>query len=146
MTATGGGLPTARQSATAYPAYASQALAATEPWIAEHPELLTRYIGALLRALRWIYDPAARPAVEALIATETGLGVSPADAASALAAFTDPARGLVSMRRLDDAGIAQVIALRARYGARAVDLGKPDGLPRPTLVSARGAAMPGSWS
>lgn len=113
-------------STTTYPAYASQALAAPEPWVAQHPELLTRYITALLRALRWIYDPANRAAAEALIATEPALGVAPAAAAHALAAFVNPLTGFGQDAALFDAGLAQVIALRAQYGApTALPLGAP---------------------
>jgi ABC-type nitrate/sulfonate/bicarbonate transport system substrate-binding protein len=78
-------------SVTAYSAYASQALAGLQAWAAERPELLTRYITALLRALRWIYNPATRAEVETLIASEAAaLGVAPSAAAQALVAFTAP--------------------------------------------------------
>jgi ABC-type nitrate/sulfonate/bicarbonate transport system substrate-binding protein len=119
-----GCLPLASSTIT-YPAYASQTLAALAPWIAEHPELITRYITALLHALRWIYDPANRFPVEAIIAAESALGVPAPHAASALAAFTDRTVGFGIDAPLDDAGLAQVIALRARYGVSTTPLGSP---------------------
>lgn len=112
-------------SVEAYPAYASQALAATEPWIASHSDLVSRYIRAWLRALRWIYDPTARPAVEALLAEEPALGLAGVAPARAYDAFTHPRDGYGERAILDDAGLAQVIALRARYGAPATPLGSP---------------------
>ncbi len=114
----------ARSSAT-YPAYASQALAATAPWVAAHSDLVTRYIGALLSGLRWIYDPTARPAVEARLAEETALGLAGVAPGRAYDAFTHPRDGYGERALLDDAGLAQVIALRARYGASATPLGAP---------------------
>lgn len=116
--------PLASSSAT-YPAYASQALAATAPWVTAHSDLVVRYISASLRALRWIYDPASRAAVEALLAEETALGLAGVAPARAYDAFTHPRDGYGEFAILDDAGLAQVIALRARYGAPASPLGAP---------------------
>lgn len=112
-------------STTAYPAYASQTLAATEPWVAAQSNLVTRYIGALLGALRWIYDPASRPAVEELLAEEAALGLAGVAPARAYAAFTHPRDGFGERAILDEMGLAQVIALRARYGVPAMPLGEP---------------------
>ncbi len=133
-------------SRTAYPAYASQALSATEPWIAAHGDLVTRYTGAWLRALRWIYDPAARGAVEALLAEEAGLGLAGVAPARAYAAFTHPRDGYGERAILDDTGLAQVIALRARYGAPARPLGAPAEYCDLRWYERAVAGMPGSWS
>lgn len=114
-------------SLAAYPAYASQALAATEVWLAAHGETAIRYIGAFLRALRWIHDPAERAAVEALLAAEPALGLAGVDPARAYAAFTDPRDGFGERAALYPSGLAQVIALRARYGVSATPLSAPDG-------------------
>jgi ABC-type nitrate/sulfonate/bicarbonate transport system substrate-binding protein len=112
-------------SVTTYPAYASQALAATAPWLAAHGDLITRYIGAVLRALRWIYDPDTRPAVEALLAQEPTLGLAGVAPADAYNAFTHPRDGFGVRAMLDEAGLAQVIELRSRYGAVSSPLGAP---------------------
>jgi ABC-type nitrate/sulfonate/bicarbonate transport system substrate-binding protein len=124
LVAARGCLPLA-SSTTTYPAYASQALAATEPWITAHSDLITRYISAWLRALRWIYDPAERSAVEALLASDPALGLSGVEPAHAYTAFTHPRDGFGERAILEDAGLAQVIELRARYGSVAKPLGAP---------------------
>lgn len=112
-------------SVGAYPAYASQALAATQPWVETHGDLVRRYIGALLRALSAIYDPDMRPEIEALLVEESALGLGTLPAADAYAAFTDPRHGFGRTAELDPAGLAQVIALRARYGGAGAVLGEP---------------------
>lgn len=119
-----GCLPLA-SSVTTYPAYASQALAATAPWITTHGDLVPRYIGAVLRALRWIYDPARRHAAEALLAEEPTLGLAGVAPAHAYNAFTHPRDGFGVRAALDGAGLAQVIEMRARYGAVSTPLGAP---------------------
>ena len=120
------GCHTLATSTTVYRAYASQALAATDAWIAAHGELITSYITALLEALAWIYTPSERAEVEALLAAESGLGVGGGvSAAQAYAAFTDPQVGFGREATLDEVGLAQVIALRAHYANLAVTLGQP---------------------
>lgn len=119
-----GCLPLAR-SVTTYPAYASQALAATTAFLNSQGATVTRYIGALLSALRWIHEPAARQEVEALLAAEPALGLETASPARAYEAFTDPQRGYGARAALDDAGLAQVIALRSRYSLPGLSLGAP---------------------
>ncbi|MDE3228800.1 MAG: ABC transporter substrate-binding protein, partial [Chloroflexota bacterium] len=90
----GKGCQTLATSIEAYPAYTSQALAATRDWAEAHGELVTRYIGALLDALSWLHTPGERAAVETLLAGEPALGVGgEVSAAQAYAAFTDPTLG-----------------------------------------------------
>jgi ABC-type nitrate/sulfonate/bicarbonate transport system substrate-binding protein len=112
-------------STSAYPAYASQALAVLPTFVRTMSDAVTAYIAALLRALRWIHDPTNRPAVTALIAADADLGALTLDPAATLAAFTDPTTGYGVLAPLGDAGLAQVIALRARFGAPALPLGLP---------------------
>ncbi|HEY7850706.1 MAG TPA: ABC transporter substrate-binding protein [Ktedonobacterales bacterium] len=113
-------------STDAYSAYASQALAGARDWVATHSDAVTRYIAALLAALRWLHTPAERAAVEALLAAEPALGAADVSPAQAYAAFTDPVVGFGREAALDAAGLAQVIALRARYGgAPTAALGQP---------------------
>ncbi len=112
-------------STVAYPAYASQALAGTDAWVEAHGDSVLRYIRALLTALRWIYSPATRADVEALLASEPSFGLAGVSAASAYSAFTDPRHGFGETAALDDAGLAQVLALRARYDQHHVPLGLP---------------------
>lgn len=123
----GNGCRALATSTGTYPAYASQALAATREWVEAHSELATRYIGALLAALAWLHTPSERVMVEELLAEEPALGVGgEVSAVQAYAAFTDPALGFGRTAALSEAGLAQVIALRARYAdGAAASLGQP---------------------
>ena len=112
-------------STAAYLAYSSQALAALPAFAAAAPDAVTSYIAALLRALRWIYEATNQSGAVALIVNDPDLGASGLDPTEALAAFTDPATGYGELAPLDDAGLAQVIALRGRYGAPGLFLGAP---------------------
>ncbi len=112
-------------STDAYATYASQALAGVRGWVEAHGDTVTRYIGALLAALDWLYTPSERPAVERLLAEEPALGLGGVAPAQAYAAFTDPQVGFGRTATLDMAGLAQVIALRARYVSKPVALGQP---------------------
>ncbi|HEX8983536.1 MAG TPA: ABC transporter substrate-binding protein [Ktedonobacterales bacterium] len=112
-------------STEAYAAYASQALAGMRGWVETHGDVVTRYIGALLAALDWLYTPSERPAVERLLAEEPALGLGGVAPAQAYAAFTDPQVGFGRTAALDIAGLTQVITLRARYGSKPVALGQP---------------------
>ena len=105
-----------------YPAYASLATAATRPWALAHGDVITRYVAAILQALRWVYDPANASAAQALIRDEPALGgLDDATAARAYADFIAPATGFGRDAALDMAGLRQVIALRATYAAPAQD-------------------------
>jgi ABC-type nitrate/sulfonate/bicarbonate transport system substrate-binding protein len=112
-------------SADAYPAYASQATAVCAPWLAAHQDAVQRLLVAELAALRWIFDLRRRAAVEALLTTEPVFGIDAALAAQAYDAFTDPAAGFGRDAALDDAGLAQVIALRQAYMPTARGLESP---------------------
>lgn len=112
-------------STAAYAAYASQALASAHIWVEAHGDIVTRYIAALLAALAWLYTPAERERVEALLLAEPALGLGEASAAQAYEAFTDPQVGFGREATLETAGLAQVIALRARYGSSGATMGQP---------------------
>lgn len=105
-----------------YPAYASQTLAATRAWAEAHGDLARRYIGALLHALRVLYDPGQRAQVETILREEAGLGLDGLPVAEAYDSFTDAGRGYGREAALDPVGLAQVIALRARWGVEGVRL------------------------
>ena len=112
-------------STACYPAYASLATAAVEAWIAVHTAEVTRYITALLAALRWIHAPGHAAAVRDLLQREPALALDAAKAALAYRQFTDPAAGFGIDARLDDAGLRQVIELRAAYATPPRPLGAP---------------------
>jgi len=100
-----------------YPAYASLATAGIETWIEQHSDVVTSYITAYLEALRWIYDPAHAIDVQAIMQHEPSLGLDASLAPSVYAAFVDPRSGFGQDAMLDDAGLQQVIDLRATYAS-----------------------------
>lgn len=108
-----------------YAAYASLATAATVAWLAGHGDEVTRYIAAVLEALRWLYDPAHALAAQELLHAEPALGLDAPTAAHAYAAFVDPHGGYGVDAPLDDAGLRQVIDLRAAYANPPRPLGAP---------------------
>lgn len=113
-------------STSVYPAYTSQALAGERGWVEAHGDEVTAYIAALLAALDWLYTPAQRAEAEALLAAEDALGAADVAPALTYAAFTDLQVGFGRLATLSEAGLAQVIALRARYGdLPAAALGQP---------------------
>lgn len=109
-----------------YAAYASGSTAGVQSWIDAHAETVTRYIEAVLLALRWLYDPAHAQAAQELMRKEPSLGVAPNLIARAYAAFVTPGIGFGRDAALDEHGLRQVIALRARFGTPGVRLGQPD--------------------
>ena len=108
-----------------YRAYASLATAGTQTWVEAHSDAVIRYLAALLRSLRWIYDPIHALAAQSILRAEGALGLDAAPAARAHAAFVAPATGFGVEARLDAAGLQQVIALRATYGNPPRPLGEP---------------------
>jgi ABC-type nitrate/sulfonate/bicarbonate transport system substrate-binding protein len=100
-----------------YPAYASLATAAIQTWIERHSDEVTGYISAYLQALRWIYDPAHVNYVQAIMQNELSLGLDSSLTPSVYAAFVDPGSGFGQNAMLDDAGLQQVIELRATYAS-----------------------------
>ncbi len=104
-----------------YPAYASLATAATATWIAAHADVLIRYITAIRQALRWLYETENTDRVQALMLNNASLALPAALAKRAYAAFIDPLSGFGVAGKLDEAGLSQVIAIRARYEGYAQD-------------------------
>lgn len=100
-----------------YPAYASLATASTRTWIEKHTDEVTHYISAYLQALRWLYNPVHTTEAQMIIQTEPSLGMDASIAPLAYAAFVDPKTGFGMDGILDDAGLQQVIDLRATYGS-----------------------------
>ena len=98
-----------------YPAYASLATAGIQTWIEKHIDVVTSYITAYLKALRWIYDPAHAIDVQAIMQNEPSLGLDASIASNAYTAFVNPKTGFGINAILDDAGLQQVIKLRTTY-------------------------------
>ena len=100
-----------------YPAYASLATAGNQSWIEQHNDILTNYITAYLKALRWIYDPIHANDVQAIMQNEPSLALEASLASYVYAAFVDPICGFGQNAILDDAGLKQVLDLRAAYAS-----------------------------
>ncbi len=100
-----------------YPAYASLATAGIQTWIEQHIDVVTSYIRAYREALRWIHDPIHAINVQAIMQNEPSLGLNASLAPSVYAAFVDPRSGFGQSAMLDDAGLQQVIDLRATYAS-----------------------------
>ncbi|HEU5347657.1 MAG TPA: ABC transporter substrate-binding protein [Ktedonobacterales bacterium] len=109
-----------------YAAYASGSTAGLRPWMDAHGEMVTRYIAAILQALRWLYDPANADATQALMQAEPSLGVAPDLIPAVYRAFVSPATGFGRDAAPDEAGLRQVIALRANFGPPGLRLGHPE--------------------
>jgi ABC-type nitrate/sulfonate/bicarbonate transport system substrate-binding protein len=119
------GLQRLATSTAYYASYSSLATAGLRGWVDLHAREVTDYISAILQSLHWIYDAANVDEVRALLQEETTLGLDAATAARAYAAFIAPRIGFGEDARLDEAGLAQVIALRSAYGTPAQKLGSP---------------------
>ena len=100
-----------------YSAYASLATAGIQTWIEQHNDEVASYIAAYLKALRWIYDPGNVNDVQAIMQNEPALGLDASLTPDVYAAFVDPKSGFGQDAMLDDAGLEQVIDLRARYAS-----------------------------
>jgi ABC-type nitrate/sulfonate/bicarbonate transport system substrate-binding protein len=120
-----GGFRRLASSTDVYTAYASLATAGTQEWVEAQSDLVTGYLVALRQALHWLYDPAHAKAAQHLIAQEPSLGVPASLAARVYASFVDPAHGFGEAGMLDEAGLQQVIDLRAIYGASSAAPGAP---------------------
>ncbi|MGZ3672797.1 MAG: ABC transporter substrate-binding protein [Ktedonobacterales bacterium] len=112
-------------STSTYAAYASGSTAGMQSWIDANGETVTRYIEAILQALRWLYEPTHAEAAQELMRGEPSLGVPPDLIPRAYAAFVAPGTGLGRDPTPNEHGLRQVIALRAQYGAPGVRLGNP---------------------
>jgi ABC-type nitrate/sulfonate/bicarbonate transport system substrate-binding protein len=111
-----------------YAAYASLSTAGRQPWLEAHAAVVVRYIAALRQALRWIYVPAHISDVQHILEREPAFELTSTLAAQACAAFVDPVTGFGVDAMLSEAGLQQVIDLRAAYSPV-----RPAGVPRDYL-------------
>jgi ABC-type nitrate/sulfonate/bicarbonate transport system substrate-binding protein len=92
-------------------AYQATAGFVMRAWAKENADTLTRYIGAYLDSLRWLYDPANKAEAVAMLAARMKL---PADIAERVFVIaTDPATGLDKTAAIDMEGFRNVLKLRA---------------------------------
>lgn len=94
--------------------YLGSVLAASEPWLAAHGEVATRFLRAYLGALRWVFDSANAAACVALIGRQSA---TPPDLAARLfSQQVAPGVGLIPDGVIRPEALAGVLALRQRYG------------------------------
>jgi ABC-type nitrate/sulfonate/bicarbonate transport system substrate-binding protein len=129
-------------SSAVYRAYASGSTAGLQPWIEAHGEMVSRYVEAVLQALRWLYDPTHAQEVQSLMRVEASLGVAAELVPRAYAAFVAPASGFGREAAIDEQGLQQVITLRATYGSHGVRLGQPEDYCDPRWYRAALARLP----
>ena len=85
----------------------------TRRWATKNEATLVNFIRAYRAGLDWIYDPKNRPVAEALLVANIR-DMSPALAKSALTELLE--NGLQRQGQINSQGIANVLALRSKYG------------------------------
>jgi ABC-type nitrate/sulfonate/bicarbonate transport system substrate-binding protein len=109
--ATAAGLKDMGTAYAAVGAYQSGSIVVMRDWAAAHRDLVERYIKAVVEGRRWILDPANK--TESIASVTDRLKLPPEIAAQVYAAVTDPAQGFAKDAKLDMAGLANVLKLRA---------------------------------
>src|SRR5205823_5391651 len=111
------GLSKLATSTDYYSSYASLCTAGTQTWVGANADSVTRYISALLQALRWLYNAEHAIAVQNILQQEPALRLDADTALHAYNALIDPIVGFGREGELAEAGLQQVIDLRAAYGS-----------------------------
>ncbi|PDT50109.1 ABC transporter substrate-binding protein [Sinorhizobium fredii] len=94
--------------------YMGMVAAARRSWASENQTAVEGFIRAYKRGVDFLYEPANRPVVEALLVANTQM--SPATAKAAYDVLLDPETGFYRDVRLDTDGIETVLELRSKYG------------------------------
>ena len=89
--------------------------AARRSWAQANPVAVTGFIRAYRDAVRWLEEPANRPAAEALLMANVP-GMSAQIARQSCDLLLDPRTGFFSDVRLDPQGVRAVLALRGKLG------------------------------
>jgi ABC-type nitrate/sulfonate/bicarbonate transport system substrate-binding protein len=99
--------------------------AARRSWAQQHPQTVVRFIRAYRDAVRWLEDPANRPAAQQLLmANVKGMNAQIAQQSCEL--MLDAKTGFFSDSGLDDPAVRAVLALRSRLGEPPRPLTDPD--------------------
>lgn len=94
-------------------------------WAERNGDTLTTFIGAYLKALDWLFDPANRAKAEQRLMDH--VPAMPAEIASrACAVFLSEDGGFDRHARFDMPGVQTILDLRAQYGVPKKELGKPE--------------------
>jgi ABC-type nitrate/sulfonate/bicarbonate transport system substrate-binding protein len=99
--------------------------AARRSWAQQHPDTVVRFIRAYRDSVRWLEDPANRPAAQALLMANVK-GMSAQIAQQSCELMLDAKSGFFNDSGLDDRAVRAVLALRSRLGEPARQLTDPD--------------------
>jgi ABC-type nitrate/sulfonate/bicarbonate transport system substrate-binding protein len=99
--------------------------AARRSWAREHPAQVVGFIRAYRDAVRWLEDPANRPAAEALLVRYVP-NMSPQIAQQSCALMLDPKSGFFSDAGMEPRAVQAVLALRSKLGEPPRPLTDPD--------------------
>ena len=90
-------------------------MAACKSWAENNTETLRAFIRAELKAIKWATEPANID--ETVNILERNIpGMSNSDAKSAMKIMLDPNLGLANSYRINEEGVAFILALRSKYG------------------------------
>lgn len=104
-----------------YPAYQGGIIAARRSWLAQNPDLATRFLRGYLRGLAWTLAAENREAAEALLLARMP-EIQPMAAKAVMASLLSPRSGLTPRADIVPDGMRQVLALRSKFGAAGVEL------------------------
>jgi ABC-type nitrate/sulfonate/bicarbonate transport system substrate-binding protein len=99
--------------------------AARRSWTSEHPTQVVAFIRAYRDAVRWLEDPANRPAAEALLVRNVP-NMSPQIAQQSCALMLDPKSGFFADAGMEPRAVQAVLALRGKLGEPPRTLNDPD--------------------
>ena len=116
-----------RQLATAdvLGAYQGTSGIARRSWAKDHEAALTGFIRAYRAAVTWLYNPANRDIVEALMVANSR-DMTPALAKQAYPLLLSDKGGIARDLSIDTAGLRTVLELRSKYAVPKAALGEPD--------------------
>ena len=118
------GLRVIDDSQSALPPCQIGVMAACHGWAAANRETLQGFIRAETRAIDWIVDPANAEAVTDILKRNMP-GMDMDGARAAMQIVLDPIRGIAGTDKIDDAGVATIMALRSKFGEPRKDLTDP---------------------
>ncbi len=109
------GFPVLQKSTEIFDAYQGGVVAARRSFAAAHPEALSAYLRALLRALDWLRDPANRDTAAAHLQKHMP-AIKPQAVGAVMNSLLNPASGLTPEGAILPVGMRRVLDLRSRHG------------------------------
>ena len=116
------GFPTLLKSGDFFPAYQGGVIAARHDWATGNAAALTAFLGAYLRGLTWVLDPANRAAAAAILA-ERMPEIQPKALDAVMRSLLSERSGLTPDGAILRDGARTVLDLRSKYGAGKTVLG-----------------------